>query len=159
VHKVDARHHLKQLTRYVGRSAVAGRRHRDLAGIGFGIGDEFGNASGRDSWVHHHGIGLANKARNRRDVTDEVTRLRVKSLCAMCSTPIVEVVLGVQFNSLERFLSPHLGVDWITANSSAMPRGFWGALRAQLSPQIRVGPLPSGGGKGRCRVTSGGAVI
>jgi uncharacterized protein (TIGR04255 family) len=28
------------------------------------------------------------------------------------SAPVTEVVLGVQFNSLERFLSPHLGVVW-----------------------------------------------
>jgi len=28
------------------------------------------------------------------------------------SPPVTEVVLGVQFNSLERFLSPHLGVVW-----------------------------------------------
>ena len=28
------------------------------------------------------------------------------------SPPVTEVVIGVQFNSLERFLSPHLGVVW-----------------------------------------------
>jgi uncharacterized protein (TIGR04255 family) len=28
------------------------------------------------------------------------------------SPPVTEVVLGVQFNSLERFLSPHLGLVW-----------------------------------------------
>lgn len=28
------------------------------------------------------------------------------------SPPVTEVVLGVQFNSLERFLSPHLGIVW-----------------------------------------------
>jgi uncharacterized protein (TIGR04255 family) len=28
------------------------------------------------------------------------------------SPPVTEVLLGVQFNSLERFLSPHLGVVW-----------------------------------------------
>jgi len=28
------------------------------------------------------------------------------------SPPVTEVVLGVQFNNLERFLSPHLGVVW-----------------------------------------------
>jgi uncharacterized protein (TIGR04255 family) len=28
------------------------------------------------------------------------------------SPPVTEVVLGVQFNSLERFLSPHLGLIW-----------------------------------------------
>ena len=28
------------------------------------------------------------------------------------SPPVTEVVLGVQFNSLEHFLSPHLGMIW-----------------------------------------------
>ena len=33
---------------------VAGRRHVDLARIGFGIGDELGNGLGRNRWIDHH---------------------------------------------------------------------------------------------------------
>ncbi len=37
---------------------------------------------------------------------------RPADLVDFVSPPVTEVVLGVQFNSLERFLSPHLGVVW-----------------------------------------------
>jgi uncharacterized protein (TIGR04255 family) len=37
---------------------------------------------------------------------------RPADLADFDSPPVTEVVLGVQFNSLERFLSPHLGVVW-----------------------------------------------
>ena len=50
----------------------AGRRHVDLAGIALGIGDEFGNRLGRNRWIHQHDNGLADKARDRRDVSDEI---------------------------------------------------------------------------------------
>ena len=55
-----------------GDGADAGRRHVDLARIGLGIGDELGNGLGRNRWIHHHDIGHADDARDRRDVADEI---------------------------------------------------------------------------------------
>jgi hypothetical protein len=37
---------------------------------------------------------------------------RPTDLADYTSPPVTEVVLGVQFNSIERFLSPHLGLVW-----------------------------------------------
>jgi uncharacterized protein (TIGR04255 family) len=40
------------------------------------------------------------------------TIARPADLADYTSPPVTEVVLGVQFNSLERFLAPHLGLVW-----------------------------------------------
>ena len=72
VDHVDAGHHLEQLAGDMLRRAVAGRRHVDLAGIGFGIGDELGNRLGRNRWIDLHDDGHADDARDRRDVADEI---------------------------------------------------------------------------------------
>jgi uncharacterized protein (TIGR04255 family) len=40
------------------------------------------------------------------------TSTRPPDLADFRTPPVTEVVLGVQFNSLERFLSPHLGLVW-----------------------------------------------
>ena len=68
----DAGHHLEQLAGDMGRGPVAGRRHVDLARIGLGVGDELGNGLGRNRWIHHHDIGRADDAGDRRDVADEI---------------------------------------------------------------------------------------
>src|SRR5262245_2743404 len=46
--KINAGHYLEQFGREVHRGPAAGRDHVDLAGIGFGIGDELGNGLGRE---------------------------------------------------------------------------------------------------------------
>jgi uncharacterized protein (TIGR04255 family) len=40
------------------------------------------------------------------------TNTRPPDLADFAAPPLTEVVLGVQFNSIERFLSPHLGLVW-----------------------------------------------
>ena len=72
VNHVDAGHHLEQLAGYMGGVPVPARRHVDLARIGLGIGDELGNRLGRNRWIHHHDMGRADDARDRRDVADEI---------------------------------------------------------------------------------------
>jgi len=69
---VDAGHHLEQLARNVGATADAGRGHIDFAGIGFGVGDEVGNCLGRNRWVQHQDVGVANDASDRRDIADKI---------------------------------------------------------------------------------------
>ena len=72
VHQVDAGHHVEQLARHVRRAAVAGRRHVDLAGIGFGIADEFRNRLGRNRRIDQNDLRHPDDACDRRDVADEV---------------------------------------------------------------------------------------
>src|SRR5262245_45008083 len=48
VDQIDASHHFEQLARHVGRASDAAGRHVDLAGIGFGMGNELGNRLGRN---------------------------------------------------------------------------------------------------------------
>src|SRR6476661_4262825 len=52
--------------------ADAGGSHGDLAGIGFGMGDELGDGLGRNRWINHHEAGLATNAGDRRDVADKI---------------------------------------------------------------------------------------
>jgi hypothetical protein len=74
-----ARHHREQLARNMGRLAVAARRKANLAGIGFGVGDEFGDRFGRNRRMDYHHERPAEDAGDRRDVADEVvTELLVK---------------------------------------------------------------------------------
>ncbi len=54
------------------RGAVAGRRHVDLARIGFGVGDELRNRRGRHRQVDLHHQRHAHDAGDRRDVADEI---------------------------------------------------------------------------------------
>src|SRR5262249_20250187 len=72
VKQVDTGHHHEQLAENMGRAPDAGRRHVQLARIGLGISDEFGNRLGRDQRVHHHGIRGVDDTCDRRDVADEV---------------------------------------------------------------------------------------
>ena len=69
---VDAGHDLEQLAGDVLRGPVAGRRHVDLARIGLGVGDELRNRFYWNRWIHQHYEWLANDARDRRDVADEI---------------------------------------------------------------------------------------
>jgi hypothetical protein len=56
------------------RPVGAGRGHVDLAGIGFGIGDEFGDGLGRERRAGHHDERIAPDGADRRYVTDEIER-------------------------------------------------------------------------------------
>jgi hypothetical protein len=44
---LDTRHHLEQLTGYMGRASIARRRHSDFARVGLGVRDELGDRLGR----------------------------------------------------------------------------------------------------------------
>jgi hypothetical protein len=52
--------------------SVAGGRHVELAGIGLGVGDEFGDRLRRKRWMHLHAVILVADARDRRDVADKI---------------------------------------------------------------------------------------
>jgi hypothetical protein len=72
VDHVDASHHLEQLAGHMAPGSVAGRRHVDLARIGFGVGDELGDRLDRHRGIHLHDIGVARKAGDWCDVADEI---------------------------------------------------------------------------------------
>ena len=72
VDHVDAGQHLEQFAGHVDRRAVAGRRHVELAGIGLGVGDQFGDRLDRQRRVHHHHVGKADDARDRLDIAQEI---------------------------------------------------------------------------------------
>src|ERR1700751_683997 len=48
----------------------------------------------------------------RHMLPNGMTSRQPADLVDFASPPVTEVVLGVQFNSLERFLSPYLGIVW-----------------------------------------------
>ena len=56
------------------RRAVAGRRHVDLARVGFDVVDELLDGLRRHVVVDHHHVRHAHEAADRRDVADEVER-------------------------------------------------------------------------------------
>jgi hypothetical protein len=72
VKEIDAGHRLEHFAGDMGRGSDSSRRQIDLAGIGLGVGDEFGNGPGRNRRVHFHDQGHANNAHDRHDVADEV---------------------------------------------------------------------------------------
>jgi uncharacterized protein (TIGR04255 family) len=67
------------------------------------------------------------------------TTTRPPELADFKAPPVTEVVVGVQFNSLERFLSPHLGLVW-----ERFKRDFPGIEeRPPLAPSFETfGPQP-----------------
>src|SRR5262249_34128328 len=54
------------------RCADAARSIADLAGIGLRIADELGNGLRRERWIYLHDKGVADNARDRCDVADEI---------------------------------------------------------------------------------------
>src|SRR5262249_5868996 len=56
----------------MGRESGAAGRKIDLAGIGLGIGNELGDCLGWERCIDHHDKGPTDKARDRRDVADEI---------------------------------------------------------------------------------------
>src|SRR5215831_17097836 len=72
VHQIDAGHHLEILANHMGWASSASRTHADLAGIRLCIGDKLGHGVRGKGWVHLHDLGHADRARDRRNVTDKV---------------------------------------------------------------------------------------
>ena len=54
------------------RTADAGRSHGNLAGMGFGIGDELGKRLVRQRRMHDQNAGAARHGRDRREIADVV---------------------------------------------------------------------------------------
>src|SRR5262245_63832095 len=69
---VDPGHHFEQFAGDMDRRADAARSVADLAGIGLHIADELGNGLRRERWIYLHDKGVADDARDRCDVADEV---------------------------------------------------------------------------------------
>src|SRR5262245_20614152 len=72
VHEVDPGHHLEQLAGHMGRGADTARRHVDLARIGLGVSDEFGDCLSWHRWIDHYDKGHDNNAGDRCNVADEI---------------------------------------------------------------------------------------
>src|SRR5262249_3778086 len=53
-------------------ASVAARHIVELAGIGFGIGDELRNGLGRNRWMYHQEAGFAANTRYRHNVVGEI---------------------------------------------------------------------------------------
>ena len=75
--ELDAGHHVEEFAGDMIDAAYSGRRHVDLAWIGFGIGNELRNSVGRHRWIHHHHGGDAKNASDGLDVTNKVEIERV----------------------------------------------------------------------------------
>src|ERR1700676_3900007 len=56
----------------MGPASHPSRRHIDLAGIGLGIGDKFGNRLRRKRWIYRHDKGRADNARDCNNVAGEI---------------------------------------------------------------------------------------
>src|SRR5882724_5286659 len=67
------------------RTPVTCGGHVDLARVGFGICDEFGNSPGRDRGMDHHNVRYAEDAADRRDVTNEIVVELFIERCIDCS--------------------------------------------------------------------------
>jgi hypothetical protein len=66
------------------RGSDSGRGKIDLAGIGFGIGDELGNRFGGKRRIYHHDVGRADDAGNGCDVSDKVEIEFLVERCVDC---------------------------------------------------------------------------
>ena len=72
-------HHLEIFADDVRGRTVAARAHRDLAGIGLGIGDEFRDSFRRNCGIHLHELRHPDDAADRRGVTDEIEVERLET--------------------------------------------------------------------------------
>src|SRR5580704_15875439 len=68
----DAGPGLEQLAGYVGQRSRSERGQRDLAWIGFGRCDEFGNGLYGNSWIDLKHKRLANDGSDHRDVANKI---------------------------------------------------------------------------------------
>jgi len=69
---IDAGLHLEQRAGHMIHAAGAAERHFELARVGLGIGDEFGNGLDRQRWIDHGDERHAHQSANRRNVPNEV---------------------------------------------------------------------------------------
>jgi hypothetical protein len=72
VDHLDAGHHLEKFAGQMWDGANAIRRHIDLAWIGLGVRNEFGNRLCRDQGVHYHDVWQTANAGDGRNVVDEI---------------------------------------------------------------------------------------
>jgi hypothetical protein len=72
VYHVDARHHLEQLSIDVLRASNTARRHVDLTGVGFDVGNELGDRLSRKRRVHLQDAYPAIYAGHRSNVAHEI---------------------------------------------------------------------------------------
>src|SRR5262249_38090509 len=135
VHEVDAGHHLKQLAEYMASTPNAGRRHIDLARIGFRVGDELGNCFGRNRRMYHHDEGVAADGCARGDVADEIETELVVGL----RVDGVRRASQEQRVAVRRRLPPRLGAH-IAGSTRPVLDDEWLAepLRQPLADQARV---------------------
>jgi hypothetical protein len=68
---IDSRHDLEQFGGHVGHGANAGRSEVDLARIGFGIRNKFGDCLGRKRWVHHQNMRATGNTSDRCDIAEK----------------------------------------------------------------------------------------
>ena len=73
---VEAGHLLEQLDGEMRCAAGAGRCHRDLARVGFRMGDEFLHRLGRRRVRHEHVVREVEEVRDRRKVGDRIVAER-----------------------------------------------------------------------------------
>src|SRR5262245_14700743 len=71
----------------MGWASASGRRHADLARIGFGVGNEFRNRLGRNRWMHRYQKGPPDNP-NDCDVADEIETEVVIESCIDCGSSI-----------------------------------------------------------------------
>src|SRR5262245_65293434 len=72
MHQVHPGHQLEQLAEDMGGSSDPTRRHGELAGIGFGIGDKLGNRLNWNRRIYLQDTGCTDEAGDRHDVADEI---------------------------------------------------------------------------------------
>src|SRR5262249_43049426 len=68
----------------MGWVTIARRRHVNLAWVGFGVSDELRKCLSRKRCVHQHNVGLADNARDRRDVANEIETEPLIKRCGGC---------------------------------------------------------------------------
>ena len=134
---------LNNLAGHVRRGPVADRRHVDLAWVGLGIGNEFGNCLGRHRWIHHHDEGHADDARDRRDVANEIEiKIVVERRTDRCRRADHEQRIAVRLRIHDRLGSNIAAGTWPILDHE----GLTETLRQPLSYQARgdVGRAPGG---------------
>src|SRR5438067_3480096 len=99
----------------------AGRRHADLARIGFGIRNEFRDGLGWNGWMYRHQKGALDKA-NDCDVADEIEIQVLIESCIDCGSSICTkkriAIGGRTYDCLRRDIAggacPVLDDEWLT---------------------------------------------
>jgi hypothetical protein len=89
------------------RGPVPRRRHIELAGIGLGVGDEFGDRLGRNRWIYQHHERHADDCADRRDVADEIET----ELVVQCRVDGVRRTVEEERVTVRRRSLGHLGGD------------------------------------------------